>query len=44
MFLPGGPGEGKRYPIDEPVRGDIILVRNGKTKGKGIGVGCKERV
>ena len=34
----GGPGEGKRYPIDEPVRGDIILVRNGKTKGKGIGV------
>ena len=34
----GGPGEGKRYPIDEPVRGDIILVRYGKTKGKGIGV------
>ena len=34
----GGPGEGKRYPIDEPVRGDIILVRYGRTKGKGIGV------
>ena len=34
----GGPGKGKRYPIDEPVRGDIILVRYRKTKGKGIGV------
>ena len=34
----GGPGEGAPYPIDEPVRGDIILVRYGKTKGKGIGV------
>ena len=34
----GGPGTGIPYPIDDPVRGDIILVRNGTRQGRGIGV------
>ncbi len=37
----GGPGNAAPYPIDEPVRGDIILVRNGRTNGRGIGVVVK---
>ena len=34
----GGPGKRILYPIDEPVRGDIVLVRYGTTHGRGIGV------
>ena len=34
----GGPGQDKAYPLDEPKAGDVILVRFGLTKGRGIGV------
>ena len=34
----GGPGQEKKYPLDEPKPGDVILVRFGKTEGRGIGV------
>ena len=34
----GGPGNDMHYPLEMPVRGDIILVRNGIKQGKGIGV------
>ena len=34
----GGPGQEKRYPLDEPKPGDVILVRFGQTAGRGIGV------
>ena len=35
----GGPGPEKReYPLTEPKRGDVILVRTGLKKGRGIGI------
>ena len=46
----GGPGNGEgwpaqgnpaprgRYPLDAPVRGDIVLVRFGRRRGLGIGI------
>ena len=35
----GGPGEeGRRYPLPAPQRGDVILVRTGVRKGRGIGI------
>ena len=34
----GGPGADRKYPIDEPRRGDIILVRLGTSQGKAIGI------
>ena len=34
----GGPGEGKKKPLKEPKRGDIILVRKGQYQGYAIGV------
>ena len=40
----GGPGsnkswrEGGSYPLTEPKRGDIILVREGRTQGRAIGI------
>ena len=43
----GGPGSGKswgeeeKYPLTEPARGDIILVRTGRQKGRAIGIVLK---
>ena len=34
----GGDGLGTPYPLTEPVRGDVILVRTGVRKGRAIGV------
>ena len=34
----GGPGEKRKYPLDAPKQGDIILVRTGLFIGKGIGI------
>ena len=34
----GGPGKKRKYPINEPVRGDVILVRLGVSRGKAIGI------
>ena len=40
----GGPGSGKswgeegKYPLTEPARGDIILVRTGRQRGRAIGI------
>ena len=34
----GGPGAERKYPIDEPRRGDIMLVRLGQRQGKAIGI------
>ena len=34
----GGPGQKKTYPIDKPETGDIVLVRFGRSEGRGIGV------
>ena len=34
----GGPGNKRKYPLTDPVRGDIVLVRFGLKQGKGIGV------
>ncbi len=34
----GGPGEEKKYPLDQPKIGDVILVRTGQWKGRGIGI------
>ena len=34
----GGPGVKKKYPLSEPKRGDVVLVRYGKNEGRGIGV------
>ena len=34
----GGDGRGGPYPLTEPVRGDIVLVRTGVRKGRAIGV------
>ena len=35
----GGPGEeGKKYPLPAPQRGDVMLVRTGVRKGRGIGI------
>ena len=45
----GGPGDGKpfpsdgtahrgRYPLDDPVPGDIVLVRYGQQQGRGVGI------
>ena len=40
----GGPGSGKswdeegNYPLTEPARGDIILVRTGRQRGRAIGI------
>lgn len=40
----GGPGSGKSwgeeggYPLTEPARGDIILVRTGRQRGRAIGI------
>ena len=34
----GGPGKKRKYPIDEPQRGDIILVRLGLSSCKAIGI------
>ena len=40
----GGPGSGKswgeegKYPLTEPARGDIILVRTGRQKGRAVGI------
>ena len=33
-----GPGERKRYPLARAKRGDLVLVRFGRNKGRGIGV------
>lgn len=33
----GGPGDDRPYPLTDPKRGDIILVRTGKEKGKATG-------
>ena len=33
-----GPGEDKKYPLTEPDRGDIVLVRSGTHRGRAIGV------
>ena len=33
-----GPGEDIKYPLTEPDRGDIVLVRSGMHKGRAIGV------
>ena len=35
---PGGDGRGTPYPLTEPVRGDVILVRTGVLKGRAIGI------
>ena len=37
MFT-GGPGEKQKYPLSDPKVGDIVFVRFGVTKGRGIGV------
>ena len=34
----GGSGHKKTYPIDKPKTGDIVLVRFGRSEGRGIGV------
>ena len=34
----GGDGRGARYPLTEPARGDVILVRTGVRKGRAIGI------
>lgn len=34
----GGPGEEKKYPLDQPKFGDVILVRFGQWEGRGIGI------
>lgn len=34
----GGPGNNIKYPINEPRRGDIVLVRLGVRQGKAIGI------
>ena len=34
----GGPGEEKKYPLDQPKFGDVILVRTGQWEGRGIGI------
>ncbi len=34
----GGEGNKKKYPLTEPKPGDVILVRTGKQKGRGIGI------
>ena len=34
----GGPGKTRKYPIDEPRRGDIVLVRFRLSQGKAIGI------
>lgn len=34
---PGPP----KYPLRDPERGDVILVRTGRTKGRGIGIVCR---
>ena len=34
----GEPTQSDRYPLDAPKRGDIVLVRLGRTQGRGIGV------
>lgn len=34
----GGAGETRAYPLDQPKRGDVILVRFGKREGRGIGI------
>ena len=34
----GGPGERRRYPLAQAKRGDLVLVRFGRNKGRGIGV------
>ena len=34
----GGPGQTKRYPLNKPERGDIVLVRYGRRQGRGVGV------
>ena len=34
----GGPGADHKYPIDEPRRGDIMLVHFGRRQGKAIGI------
>ena len=34
----GGPGVRREYPLQEPVPGDVVLVRYGLHEGRGIGV------
>ena len=34
----GGPGNQKKFPLDQPEPGDVILVRTGTQQGRGIGV------
>ena len=34
----GGPGRGFKYPLDEPERGDIVLVRFKQRQGRAIGI------
>ena len=34
----GGTGDQRKFPLSEPKRGDIILVRTGQQKGRAIGV------
>ena len=34
----GGPGRGFKYPLDEPERGDVVLVRFKQRQGRAIGI------
>ena len=34
----GGPGDKRKYPLEEATRGDVVLVRFGRNEGRGIGV------
>ena len=34
----GGPGEERKFPLTEPKRGDVILVRSGTKRGRSIGI------
>ena len=34
----GGPGEERKFPLTEPKRGDVILVRSGTKRGRAIGI------
>ena len=34
----GGPGDNRKYPLDKPKPGDVVLVRYGRRGGRGVGV------
>ena len=34
----GGPGDNRKYPLDKPEPGDVVLVRYGRGEGRGMGV------